>query len=129
MGVHLRRRSTSGWSTASSRCCSIRRVRSHNVWVTDDLAAVAMWDAPIETEHASGYAEDLWAGYRAIAGDDAFERLTVYNNAVAAHTPAEPHWYLGILATHPAAPARGSRHRGSGTCSRWADQASISLLS
>jgi GNAT superfamily N-acetyltransferase len=77
------------------------RVRSHNVWVSDELAAVAMWDAPIESERPSGHARGLWAGYRAIAGDEAFERLTVYNEAVAAHSPAEPHWYLGILATHP----------------------------
>jgi GNAT superfamily N-acetyltransferase len=86
------------------------RVRSHNVWVTDELTAVAMWDAPLESERASGYAKDVWASYRAIAGDEAFKRLAVYNEAVAAHSPAEPHWYLGILATHP-----GRRREGLAT--------------
>jgi GNAT superfamily N-acetyltransferase len=77
------------------------RVRSRNVWVTDELNAVAMWDAPLESKRASGDAKDVWAGYRAIAGEEAFRRLAVYNEAVAAHSPAEPHWYLGVLATHP----------------------------
>jgi GNAT superfamily N-acetyltransferase len=77
------------------------RVASHNMWVTDDLAAVAMWDPPdksdTELEHATG----VWAHYRATAGEDAFERLALYNDAVSAASPAEPHWYLGVLATHP----------------------------
>jgi GNAT superfamily N-acetyltransferase len=77
------------------------RVRSHNVWVTNELTAVAMWDAPQESERTSGHAVGAWAGYRAIAGDEAFARLAIYNDAIAAHSPAEPHWYLGILATHP----------------------------
>jgi GNAT superfamily N-acetyltransferase len=37
----------------------------------------------------------------AIAGEDAFARLAIYNQAVAAVSPAGPHWYLGVLATHP----------------------------
>jgi GNAT superfamily N-acetyltransferase len=77
------------------------RVRSHNVWVTSELDAVAMWDAPLDSQHTSAYAKGLWASYRSIAGDDAFERLAIYNDAVAAHSPAQPHWYLGVLATHP----------------------------
>jgi GNAT superfamily N-acetyltransferase len=77
------------------------RVASHNVWVTDDLAAVAMWDSPGKSDAAPGYAENLWARYRALAGHEAFERLVSYNEAVAAVSPAEPHWYLGVLATQP----------------------------
>jgi GNAT superfamily N-acetyltransferase len=77
------------------------RVRSQNVWVTDDLAAVAMWDFSRKSDRASGYAESVWARYRAIAGKDAFERLASYNDAVAAVSPAELYWYLGVLATHP----------------------------
>jgi len=43
------------------------RVASQNIWVTDDLAAVAMWDPPGKGEDSSGYAEGVWARYRAIA--------------------------------------------------------------
>jgi GNAT superfamily N-acetyltransferase len=77
------------------------RASSHNVWVTDDLAAVAMWDSPSESGAAPGHAESVWARFRAIAGEDAFERLALYNEAVATALPTEPHWYLGVLATHP----------------------------
>lgn len=77
------------------------RVASHDVWVTDDLAATAMWDPPRKRETAPGQADSVWTRYRAVAGEDAFERLASYNEAVAAVSPAEPHWYLGVLATHP----------------------------
>jgi len=77
------------------------RVRSHNVWVTDDLAAVAMWDVPDDSDDLREYADSVWARYRAVAGEEAVERLAGYHEAVAAVSPAEPHWYLGMLATHP----------------------------
>ena len=77
------------------------RVASHNVWVTDDLAAVAMWDSPERSEAELAHAKAVWARYRTTAGEDAFERLALYNAAVSAASPAEPHWYLGVLATHP----------------------------
>jgi GNAT superfamily N-acetyltransferase len=77
------------------------RVGSQNVWVTDDLAAVAMWDSPGKGDGPPGYAESVWARYRAIAGEEACERLASYNAAVAAVSPAELYWYLGVLATHP----------------------------
>jgi GNAT superfamily N-acetyltransferase len=77
------------------------RVASQNVWVTDDLAAAAMWDSPSKGDAAPGHAASVWARYRAVAGDEAFERLALYHEAVSAVSPAEPHWYLGVLATHP----------------------------
>jgi GNAT superfamily N-acetyltransferase len=77
------------------------RVASQNVWVTDDLAAAAMWDSPSKSGAEPGHADSVWARYRAIAGEDAFERLALYHEAVTAVSLAEPHWYLGILATHP----------------------------
>lgn len=77
------------------------RVASQNVWVTDDLAAVAMWDPPGKDDAAPAYTESVWARYRAVAGEDAFERLTGYHDAVAAVSPAGLYWYLGVLATHP----------------------------
>lgn len=81
------------------------RVVRQNVWVTDDLAAVAMWDPPRMGEDSAGaeeYAEGVWTRYRAIAGEQAWGRLARYNDAVSGAAPAEPHWYLGVLATHPA---------------------------
>jgi GNAT superfamily N-acetyltransferase len=77
------------------------RVDSQNVWVTDDLAAVAMWDAPGKSDAASEDAETVWSRYHVIAGENAFGRLAIYRDAVSAASPQELHWYLGVLATHP----------------------------
>jgi GNAT superfamily N-acetyltransferase len=77
------------------------RSACQNVWVTDDLAAVAMWDSPGKSDTAPGRAQSALARYHAIAGEDASERLALYHAAVAAVSPAELHWYLGVLATHP----------------------------
>lgn len=77
------------------------RVASRHVWVTDDLAAVAMWDSPDRSDVVPGHAESVWTRYRTIAGEDAYERVAIYNEAVAGASSAEPHWYLGVLATRP----------------------------
>jgi GNAT superfamily N-acetyltransferase len=77
------------------------RVRTQSVWVTEDLCAVAMWDPPIKQETDREYARNAWSRYRALAGENAYQRLTVYDGAVAVARPAEPFWYLGVLATHP----------------------------
>jgi GNAT superfamily N-acetyltransferase len=77
------------------------RAGSQNVWVSDDLAAVAMWDPPGGSDGARADGESIWARYRAIAGDDALRRLASYNDAVAAVAPPEAYWYLGVLATRP----------------------------
>jgi GNAT superfamily N-acetyltransferase len=77
------------------------RIASQNVWITGDLAAVAMWDPPGDSDRARGDGESIWARYRAIAGADALRRLASYNDAVAAVSPAGAYWYLGVLATRP----------------------------
>jgi GNAT superfamily N-acetyltransferase len=77
------------------------RVASRTVWVTDDLAAVAMWDSPDRGDAVPGYAEGVWKRYRALSGKDALARLEIYNDAVVCASAAEPHWYLGVLATDP----------------------------
>ena len=78
------------------------RVGAKTVWVTDGLAGVAMWDPPgVGDDMGPGYAEGVWASYRAIAGEQAWGRLASYNDAVAEAVPDEPHWYLGVLATKP----------------------------
>jgi GNAT superfamily N-acetyltransferase len=77
------------------------RVGSQNVWVTDDLAAVAMWDPPGKSDGARVGGESIWVRYRAIAGEEVLRRLASYNDAVAAVASPEANWYLGVLATHP----------------------------
>ncbi len=82
------------------------RVTRRNVWVSDDLAAVAMWDPP-GTSDGDSDSRSVWSRYRATAGEDSFKRLARYNDAVAAADPSESHWYLGVLATDPGRRGQG----------------------
>jgi ribosomal protein S18 acetylase RimI-like enzyme len=53
-----------------------------------------MWEPPGASGHAGlGAALDLPA--------DTLARIEAYERAVYGSMPAEPHWYLGVLATHP----------------------------
>jgi GNAT superfamily N-acetyltransferase len=76
------------------------RVAAGNVWVSEELDTVAMWESP-QSEHDSLETKQVWARYGALAGEQAHERLLAYREALAAVAPAKPYWYLGVLATHP----------------------------
>ncbi len=69
-----------------------RRVRSGGVLVAEGGAAVAMWDQPDATRD--------WSAPPPLPAADA-ARLAAYDEAVHGAIPAQPHWYLGVLATHP----------------------------
>jgi GNAT superfamily N-acetyltransferase len=77
------------------------RLASRSVWVSDDVAAVAMWDPPDREQDAAEHARGVWADYGAVAGEQAMERLRLYNDAVAEVAPPGRYWYLGVLATDP----------------------------
>jgi GNAT superfamily N-acetyltransferase len=83
------------------------RMAAGTVWVTDDLAATAMWDRPKSVAASTELAARTWAAYRELAGPAAAARLARYNGAVASAAPREAHWYLGVLATHPSAQGHG----------------------
>jgi ribosomal protein S18 acetylase RimI-like enzyme len=73
------------------------RVGKGTVWVVQAGAAVAMWDGPAPAggpAPAYSTAPDLPSHVLA--------RLEQYDSAVDAALPREPHWYLGVVATHPA---------------------------
>jgi GNAT superfamily N-acetyltransferase len=83
------------------------RVPSGNVWVSDDLASVAMWERPSGADEPVPGAQELWTRYRLVAGEEVFERLLTYRDAVAVASSTDPHWYLGVLATRPARQGEG----------------------
>ena len=84
------------------------RAPGGNVWVSDDLATVAMWESPggVDDEQWTR-TKKAWARYVSLAGEEAHERLVAYKTALAAVCPADPYWYLGVLATHPARQREG----------------------
>jgi ribosomal protein S18 acetylase RimI-like enzyme len=69
------------------------RVGHGTVWIADGGAAVAMWDPP----RLPGGAE--------IQHPPQAGRFGRYQAVVHERLPEMPHWYLGVLATHP-------QHRG-----------------
>ncbi len=78
------------------------RIAAGTIWVTEDLASVAMWNPPSEDDAPQPGVGEIWARYRDTVGPQAFNRLTAYNDAVkSASSREDPHWYLGVLATHP----------------------------
>jgi uncharacterized protein (DUF1810 family)/GNAT superfamily N-acetyltransferase len=81
------------------------RILGGDVWVAENLTAVAMWDQP--DAGSTALAEEVWARYRVAAGAWVSERLDVYNQALAAASPAGSYWYLGVLATDPASQRKG----------------------
>ncbi|WP_238010107.1 GNAT family N-acetyltransferase [Dactylosporangium sp. AC04546] len=70
------------------------RAARGTVWLANAGAAVAMWDAPTRAARHTPAAPT----------DDAWGR---YQSTVHAALPDFPHWYLGVLATHPT--SRGQR--------------------
>ena len=77
-----------------------KRVGHGTIWTIDDAASVAMWSPPT----AAGIEPaDAAAAQSEVAGSDggAAERIEHYESIVDRELPETPHWYLGILATHP----------------------------
>jgi ribosomal protein S18 acetylase RimI-like enzyme len=72
-----------------------RRVGRGTVWVIEGGASVAMWDAPATLDGSPASAA------RPALPGATVARLDAFDAAVEAALPAAPHWYLGILATHP----------------------------
>lgn len=83
------------------------RVDYGDVWVVDDGAAVSMWEAPDVRERPQDHAREVWRRCRESVGEQVWQRMHDYDEAVSAVRPATPHWYLGVLATRPALHGQG----------------------
>ncbi|WP_020523559.1 GNAT family N-acetyltransferase [Catelliglobosispora koreensis] len=69
-----------------------KRVIDGNVWVIDGGLSVSMWDSP-----------DADPPYMSLPlPEHVVDRISDFEASVSHFLPAEPYWYLGVLATHPA---------------------------
>ena len=78
---------------------AMRRMAMGAAWVGADGDAVALWNPPVGSVESPPSTLDLPA--------DAARRLSDYDRQVDEHIPSEPHWYLGILASHPSQRGEG----------------------
>jgi GNAT superfamily N-acetyltransferase len=87
-----------------------RGVSTASAWVTDDVAAVAVWEPPAGASGTSPLPADVRA-----ALDRELPYLAAHRNSavrdtaalVAAARPTEPHWWLAHLGVRPTSRRRG----------------------
>ncbi len=72
------------------------------VWTVDDTKAVAAWIGPLARTDSVA-----WAIYLNQASSLAIERIENWDAAVGGLRPTANHWYLDVLAVHPAAQGTG----------------------
>ncbi len=71
------------------------------VWVTDDVASVAIWTPPIRPPHdpgSAGLIADVQAAQESLID---VERMTASHLQTQPYHPHEPCWYLGTVGTRP----------------------------
>jgi len=87
-----------------------RGVATGTTWVTDDVSAVAAWEAPDATPGTAPVPADVAA---ALAREvprlhaDRARTLAATDTVVSAVRPAEPHWWLATVGTRPSARRQG----------------------
>jgi GNAT superfamily N-acetyltransferase len=92
----------------SSGGCSWRgALRYPDTWLTSGGEATAVWIPPGGTEMTPGQEQRLADPAAGLLGQAAGDCLELVSRFEAAHPPAEPHYYLTLLGTHP-------DHRGKG---------------
>jgi GNAT superfamily N-acetyltransferase len=85
-------------------------VATGTTWVTDDVTAVAAWEAPPGAPGVAPVPADVAAAVdREVPRlhGDRWPVVTATAAVVAAARPAEPHWWLAALATRPTARRQG----------------------
>jgi len=78
------------------RGAMVRWQANNEVWCTDDCAALAVWIQPGRPSD-----EVVVDPPEEAPSPELVERFTTLGTFMAEHTPADEHWYLQLLATHP----------------------------
>jgi GNAT superfamily N-acetyltransferase len=77
---------------------AVRSITLDTTFTTDDCAAIGIYFPPGRPDVEPAI-EPLPRANQ--PGPDLLARFGAIGAALAEHTPAEPHWYLNVLATHP----------------------------
>ena len=78
------------------------RLTGGEIFVADDLAGAALWSPPEGNRLGRDAVEQHWRRtvIPSITADE-LARYTSFKEVLDSMTPAEPHWYLGLLGTRP----------------------------
>ena len=82
-------------------------LRYPSVWVRGDYAAAAVWIPPNGTELTEDEEERLEPLLDQLVGPRAPDVMKLVERFEASHPRERPHYYLGLLATHPDYRGRG----------------------
>jgi GNAT superfamily N-acetyltransferase len=82
-------------------------MRNGWVWVTDDGSAASVWSPPGEAELSEEDEAKVAPLLRSLVGEHAGAVLELIERFEERHPSEPPHYYLGLLGTHP-------DHRGQG---------------
>jgi GNAT superfamily N-acetyltransferase len=78
------------------------RLEGGEIFVAEDGAGAALWNPPGGNRLGSEYVEAHWRAQVVPAlSPDEIARYDAFREVLDAMTPAEPHWYLGLLGTRP----------------------------
>ena len=83
------------------------RLAGGDVWCTDDCVAVAQWTAPGGNRLGGAWVDEQFDAAAGVVHPVTYERIEQLDDLLAPTWPAAPHWYLGVLATHPDWQGRG----------------------
>lgn len=89
------------------------RMDSGLVWVEEvdgRVVAASLWNPPGGVQEQKEDQQARWTSATAHFPPDAVARLESYDARVHQHEPTTPHYYLGVIASHPE--ARGNGHGG-----------------
>lgn len=90
-----------GQIAALTRALTTAAFADDAVAVTEGVSAMAGWIPPgrpaVDIGPDQGIEHPAWR----------IERIEAIGEAITAQTPSEPHWYLHLLATHPACQPQG----------------------
>ena len=84
-----------------------RGVSTHTAWVTDDVAAVAVWEPPAGTAPLPADVSAALARELPYLAADRWPVVAATADLITAARPAEPHWWLAHLGVRPTSRRRG----------------------
>ena len=84
-----------------------RGVATRSAWVTDDVAAVAVWEPPADTASLPADVAAALARELPYLAADRWTAVRETAALVQSARPAEPHWWLAHLGVRPSSRRRG----------------------